>query len=170
MALPKGGGARRRAGAMPTYLDDFQQLGFIYAAVPILVVHLERPPQLVLQLPPQNEIQGSHIFQKINGVILWQQRSSSWVTLGWVESGWKSSLSFQRSWVGAARRTGQGQGFVWHLEGGVGQFRTSSRHSHTLCSQAGLLPPKTRVSVLLKTPVNEEWDFIFYAQFALQLS
>lgn len=59
---------------MPPYLNNFQQLRFIYAAIPILVIHFECPPQLVFQFPSQDKVQGSHILQKIDGVILEKQK------------------------------------------------------------------------------------------------
>jgi len=61
---------------MPTYLNNFQLLRFIYAAIALLDIYFECPPQLVFQFSSQNKIQGSYIFQKINGIILWKQKSS----------------------------------------------------------------------------------------------
>lgn len=54
-----------------TDLHDVQQLQAVDAAVAVPVIDLEGPPELVLQGAPQNEVQGCHILQEVDGVVLY---------------------------------------------------------------------------------------------------
>ena len=53
-----------------TDLHDVQQLLAVDAAIAVLVVDLEGPLELVLQGAPQHKVQGCHVFQEVNGVVL----------------------------------------------------------------------------------------------------
>lgn len=74
------------------YLYNFKELCFINASTTVLIVHLERPFELMLQFTPQDKIQCCHIFQKINGIVLdvVQRQRGKIISLG------KISLFFQR--------------------------------------------------------------------------
>lgn len=64
---------RMKWGGSPqtdTDLHNVQKLQAVDAAIAVLVIDLEGPLKLVFQGTPQHEVQGSHILQEVNGVVL----------------------------------------------------------------------------------------------------
>ena len=53
-----------------TDLYNVQQLQAVDAAIAVLVIDLEGPLQLVLQGAPQHQVQGCHVLQEVDGVVL----------------------------------------------------------------------------------------------------
>ena len=53
-----------------TALHNVQKLSAVDAAIAILVIDLEGPLELVLQGAPQHEVQGRHVLQEVDGVVL----------------------------------------------------------------------------------------------------
>lgn len=56
--------------AEPTHFDDVQQFSPVNAAVPVHIVELEIPSQLLIHLPFQDQTQSCHILHKIYVAIL----------------------------------------------------------------------------------------------------
>lgn len=60
----------RKGKAEPTHFDDVQQFSPVNAAVPIYIVELEIPSQLLIHLPFQDQAQGCHILHKVYVAVL----------------------------------------------------------------------------------------------------
>lgn len=62
--------SRAQAPRADADLHNVEQLQAVDAAVAVLVIDLEGPLQLVFQGAPQHEVQGGHILQEVDGVVL----------------------------------------------------------------------------------------------------
>lgn len=53
-----------------TDLHNVEQLQAVDTAIAVLIVDLEGPLELVLQGAPQHQVQGCHVLQEVDGVVL----------------------------------------------------------------------------------------------------